>query len=109
LFAAALDPGIESLYLSGGLVSFQSVVETEQYTQPFASFVPDLLNHTDLPDVAASVSPRRIILAGLMDAGGRTLALEAARGTYPAGNVTTEAAPEWSAARLLTYARADLA
>jgi hypothetical protein len=109
LFAAALDPGIESLYLSGGLVSFQSVVETEQYTQPFASFVPDLLNHTDLPDVAASVSPRRIILAGLMDAGGRTLALEAARGTYPAGNVTIETAPEWSAARLLTYARADLA
>jgi dienelactone hydrolase len=109
LFAAALDPGIESLYLAGALVSFQSVVETEQYTQPFASFVPDLLNHTDLPEVAASVSPRRIILAGLVDAGGKTLAPEAARGTYSAGNVTIEPAPEWSAARLLAYAQAELA
>ena len=49
LFAAALEPAIDRLYLAGGLVSFQSIVDTEDYNHPFGNFVPNLLLHTDLP------------------------------------------------------------
>lgn len=104
LLAAALDPQIESLYLSGGLVSFQSVVESEQYNHPFANFVPDLLNHTDLPEVAATITPRHIILAGPVDGNGKAVAPEAARKIYTAASVAIENDPEWSAGRLLAFA-----
>lgn len=70
-FAAALDRQIDSLYLGGGLVSFRSVIETEQYTHPFANFAPNLLLHTDLPAVVRSLAPRRVILAASVDAQGK--------------------------------------
>ena len=60
LFAAALDPKITQLYLSGGLVSYRSIVDTEEYNAPFAGFVPDILLHTDLPAIAASRAPARM-------------------------------------------------
>jgi len=71
LFAAALEPGIRALYLSGGLVSFRSVVETEDYNHPFANFVPRLLEHADLPEIVASLAPRRVTLAGPVDGAGK--------------------------------------
>jgi dienelactone hydrolase len=73
LFAAALDSSIDQLYLAGPLVSFQSIVDTENYSYPFGNFVPGLLNHTDLPEVAALIAPRKIILAGSIGADGATL------------------------------------
>ena len=51
LFAAALEPAIDGLYLADGLISFRSIVETEVYKYPFGNFVPNLLAHTDLPRV----------------------------------------------------------
>ena len=101
LFAAALDPEIKELYLSGGLLSFQDVVDSEQHNQAFANFVPGLLNHTDLPEVAASVAPREIVLAGTVNASGKTLPVETVRKVYSSANITLEPAPAWSAARLL--------
>jgi dienelactone hydrolase len=62
LFAAALQSGITELYLAGGLESFRSVVETEDYSHPFANFVFRLLECTDLPEVAASLAPRRVVM-----------------------------------------------
>ena len=104
LFAAALDSGIEGLYLSGGLVSFQDVVDSEMYDHPFANFIPGLLNHTDLPEVAASLSPRPIVLAGPVDATGRPLGSEAASKLYRGANVFFQSNPEWFAKRLISYA-----
>jgi dienelactone hydrolase len=60
-FAAAIEPAISTLYLSGGLASYQSIVDNEQYNYPFGNFVPDLLLHTDLPEMAAAMAPRRIV------------------------------------------------
>lgn len=100
LFAAALEPSIEALYLSGGLVSFRQLADTEVYDYPFANFVPGLLNHTDLPLVAASLAPRKICLAGVADANGRTLPMQAVRDAYQtavlAGNLRVREKPEWS-------------
>lgn len=104
LFAAALDPGIEALYLSGGLISFQDIVDSERYAHPFANFVPDFLNHTDLPEIVASVGPRRIVLAGPVNGEGTALPVEAARAICTSSNVTVEPNAEWSAARLLAFA-----
>lgn len=105
LFAAALDPVIDRLYLSGGLVSFQQIVDSELYNHPFANFLPGLLNHTDLPEIAASIGPRRIVLAGPVNAKDETLAVDAARPIYSgAGNVEIEREADWSAQKLIAFA-----
>ncbi len=82
LFTAALEPAVDGLYLAGGLVSFQSIVETENYSHPFGNFVPNLLLHTDLPELATSMAPRRVVLAGAVDGAGRKLAPEDVRKQY---------------------------
>jgi pimeloyl-ACP methyl ester carboxylesterase len=108
LFAAALDPEITSIYLAGGLVSFQNLIDTEMYSYPFANFIPGLLNHTDLPEIAATVAPRRITLAGCIDAKGFTVPGDAVRNTYRSanqkGNLFIREQAEWSVATLVSYA-----
>jgi dienelactone hydrolase len=100
LFAAALDPSIKGLYLCGGLVSFQNLVETEVYNYPFANFVPNLLNHTDLPNLAAAIAPRKVVLAGSIDAGGGTMQPSEVRSIYQSsqqtGNLSIRATADWS-------------
>ncbi len=73
LYAARLDADWNGLYLSGGLVSFRSIVETEQYNYPFANFVPGITGSMDLPDVARALAPKKVVLAGSVDAAGRPL------------------------------------
>jgi len=104
LFAAALDPAISSLYLASGLVSFQNVVETENHEHPFANFVPNLLRHTDLPEVAASLAPRRVILAGAVDARNKKMEAEAVRRIYQgARNVQVADEARWDSATLSIF------
>ena len=57
-----------------GLTSFADIVATEDYRLAFSNFVPNLLMHTDLPQVAASVPPRRIVLGGSVNAAGHRVA-----------------------------------
>jgi cephalosporin-C deacetylase-like acetyl esterase len=95
LFAAALDQQIGEVYLAGGLVSFRSIVETENYDHTFANFVPSLLRHTDLPDVAATVAPRRVTLAGTVDAAGHAMETGAVRAIYSGGHVTVRDKADW--------------
>jgi dienelactone hydrolase len=107
LFAAAIDPDIKGLFLAEGLVSFQNVTETEVYTHPFANFIPNLLTHTDLPEIVASMSPRRVTLAGPVDASGASMSLDSARNIYAAsqssGHLTIRSKTEWSTEALLSY------
>jgi dienelactone hydrolase len=100
LFAAALEPEIERLYLAGGLVSFQSIVDTEDYDHPFGNFVPNLLLHTDLPKLAASLARRRVVIAGAVDGAGKTMAQEDVRKQYaPHVDVLPDA--RWDPASIL--------
>ena len=62
IFAAALEPAIQILHLSGGVESFRSLLATEEFRHPFANFVNDVLRHADLPQLIASIAPRRVIL-----------------------------------------------
>jgi hypothetical protein len=111
LFAAALDPAIKRLYVVGGLVSFQNLVEHETYQHSFANFIPNLLNHTDLPKVAASISPRKLVLAGSIDANCNPVGIAELRAIYSeadrAGNLSVVASGEWSAQVLLSWANSQ--
>jgi len=101
LFAAALDKRIQALHLSSGLLSFRSIIESENYDHPFGNFVPDLLRSTDLPQIAASLAPRRVTIAAAVDAAGRQLPAETVRGVYPTATVLTE--PAWSETILRSF------
>jgi dienelactone hydrolase len=78
LCAAALEPRISTVYLSRHLVSWRSVTEIEQYSCPLASLVPDALRFTDLPEIARSIAPRKMVVAGVVDAAGKLLQPDAA-------------------------------
>jgi cephalosporin-C deacetylase-like acetyl esterase len=73
LCAAALESRIAKVYLARHLVSWRSVAELENYSCPLASLVPDALRATDLPEIARSIAPRPLIVAGAVDAAGRLL------------------------------------
>lgn len=103
LFAAALEPRIEQVYLSGGLVSYRSIVETEAYSTPFENFAPGLLLHTDLPEVAASLAPRRLTLAGAVNASGETLDAAEVRNVYRSNNVLIRPKAQWDLEALCTH------
>ena len=100
LFAAALEERIHIAYLSGGLVSLRSVVTTENYKCPLANIAPDLLAHTDLPELAERVAPRKVFLAACVDGAGRKMEIEAVRKIYPYTNVAVSEEQEWTAEKL---------
>jgi dienelactone hydrolase len=103
LFTGALEPAVDALYLAEGLVSFQNLVETEDYDHPFGNFVPNLLLHTDLPELARAMAPRRVTLAGAADGAGRKLAPEAVRQEYgAAANVTLLPDARWDPESILS-------
>ena len=101
LFAAALSNDIESIYLSGGLVSFRAIVNSERYRQPLANFLPNVLAHADLPQLAAAIAPRPIHLAAATGAAGEPMQLDAVRRIYPHSNVEFSSEGGWNIERLL--------
>lgn len=97
-FAAALSPDISRIYLSGGLVSFRSVVETENYNHPLSNFIPGILKHTDLPEITASAGVRKMVLGGMVDGAGRRLNSAAVRTAYAqVRNLEVREQSGWSA------------
>jgi dienelactone hydrolase len=73
LCAAALAPRIAKVYLARHLVSWRSIAESENYSYPMAGLVPDALRVADLPEIARSIAPRAVIVAGAVGADGRSL------------------------------------
>ena len=100
LFAFALAERVSSLYLAEGLVSYQNLLETESYRQPLANFAWDLFRYTDLPLLASQAAPRRIFLAGAVDASNNRMSPDAVRRIYSSPNVQISAEPAWDEAAL---------
>ncbi|MBL8229502.1 MAG: prolyl oligopeptidase family serine peptidase [Bryobacterales bacterium] len=96
LFAASIEPAIQSLYLAGGLISYRNLAETENYNHPMSNFVPRLLLHTDLPEVAAGMAPRRIVLAGTVNGAGERADSELVKNAYPGAHVVVRDRAEWT-------------
>jgi cephalosporin-C deacetylase-like acetyl esterase len=97
LCLATLDSSLRHLHLAEGLISFRSIVETLEYQHPFANFVPGLLHHTDLPQLAASLDNCTLTLAGTVDGSGKTLSVSQVKKVY--GNIqglTILPDPNWT-------------
>jgi hypothetical protein len=95
LFAFAASSQIDSLYLAAGLISYQSLLETENYRQPLSNFAWNLFRLTDLPKLAAEAAPRRVHLAGAVDGANNRVDLAVVQKVYLSENVEISAEPAW--------------
>jgi len=69
LHAAAFDPVISKVALIKPYSSYHSFVEERFYNPGFVfSLVPGALTAYDLPDLAASLAPAKLSVAGITDA-----------------------------------------
>ncbi len=82
LYAAALDPRITDVVAERGLVSYQSLAQVDRYTHGAGIFVRDVLQHFDLPHVAAAIAPRPLALVTPLDPMKRPVEAEHARRIY---------------------------
>lgn len=62
LCAAVLDPRIQFLIADGCLLSYKMLVQSDRYTFGADVMIPDVLNHFDLPQAAAAIADRRLVL-----------------------------------------------
>jgi hypothetical protein len=73
LHAAAFAPDIAYVALLEPFSSYQSIVMNHFYNSAFIpSVVPGALSAYDIPDLAASIAPRRLMMAGVTDGNGNT-------------------------------------
>jgi hypothetical protein len=72
------------------------------YRYPLGNFVPNLLAHTDLPELTVSLAPRRVTLAGALDGAGNRMSAEAVRAEFSsAPHVRILPEPAWSPSDIL--------
>jgi len=106
LYAAMLHPAVAGLYLSGGLASSRNLLETEEYNYPLANFVPGIAGFMDLPEIIRSLEPRRVTLAGTVDAAGRAFGASVDRKMFDdARHVSVLDRPAWDAAAIVSSLR----
>jgi hypothetical protein len=73
LYAAAFEPAISRVALIGPYSSYQSIVRNRFYASSFIpGVVPGALREFDLPDIAASLAPRSLLMAGVTDGDGKS-------------------------------------
>jgi cephalosporin-C deacetylase-like acetyl esterase len=82
LFAAALESRVAELVAENGLISYRSLTTVDRYRHGAAVFVPDILKHFDLPQVAAIIASRNVTLVSPVDPMKRHLDLAAASEAY---------------------------
>jgi hypothetical protein len=74
LYAAAFDSAISRIALVEPYSSYRSIVMNRFYDPNFImSTVPGALKAYDLPDLAASLAPRKLMLAGVTDGSGKNI------------------------------------
>ncbi len=100
LCAAALDPRIRTVYLSGGLVSWTSLLVTDNYKETFANFLPGVLRQTDLPHIARTIAPRRVVIAGAVNGEGKTVEADSVKRLYGDGVEVRATAEPWTEAAM---------
>lgn len=73
LMAAALDESVQSVLIQRTLATYFSVVDSEDYSLALDWFVPRILQHFDIPDIAAAIYPRPVWVINALDADGAVL------------------------------------
>jgi pimeloyl-ACP methyl ester carboxylesterase len=67
LYAAALDGRIKTVVCDGGLLSYRSLTQCDRPAHGANIIVRGVLRHFDLPDVAALIAPRKLVLRAPVD------------------------------------------
>jgi len=77
LHASAFDHAFSRVALINPYSSYRSVVMSRFYQPGFVhSFVPGALTAYDLPDLAASLAPRKLLIAGVTDGNAMTVNMD---------------------------------
>lgn len=84
LYAAALDARITQTVCEGGLLSYRTLTSADRYLHAADIFIPDVLQHFDLPQVASAVADRRLAILAPVDAMKSPVDEETARQAYDA-------------------------
>ena len=82
LYAAVLDRRIRKVVLEGMLASYDSVVENKIHRHVLESVVPGALKIYDLPDLVASLAPRKVSIVSATDSLGHELPANTVRKVY---------------------------
>jgi hypothetical protein len=102
LCAAALDTRVTALFLFRHLVSWRSIAEQETYAVPFANFVPGVLNETDLPEIAATLNPRKLILGECITATNERISAQRTTEFYRGPHIRFNDSAGWDEKTLLS-------
>ena len=82
LYAAVFDERISHLICSESLLSYRTLALSDRYRYGADVFVPEILQHFDLPDIAAAIAPRPLALLEPKDAMKNTVNASLAVKTY---------------------------
>lgn len=82
LYAAVLDMRIAATICDGGLVCYRNLAQADRYLHGANVFIPDVLRHLDLPQVAAAVADRFLCLLAPVDAMKQPVEPASAREAY---------------------------
>ncbi len=82
LHAAVLDDRIREVTLERSLVSWNSVVQTPITYNQLTNVVPGVLRVYDLPELSASLAPRKLTIRGPLDGAQRAVSQENLAATY---------------------------
>lgn len=82
LHAALLDPRIPEVTVEKAILSWSAVVRTPITRNQLANVVPGVLKVYDLPDLAAALVPRKLILRAPVDPAGKPVTQEELEAAY---------------------------
>jgi cephalosporin-C deacetylase-like acetyl esterase len=82
LYAAALDERIPHLICAESLLAYRLLAQSDRYLYGADVFLPNILKHFDLPQIAAAIAPRPLTLIEPKDAMKQTVDSAQAKDTY---------------------------
>jgi hypothetical protein len=82
LLLALFEDHFSAVVSRGGIVSFESALDSQFVQVPLESIVPGVLQECDLVDLVAAIAPRHVALEGLVDARGRLIGISDGQSVY---------------------------
>jgi hypothetical protein len=107
LYAAALDERVRGVALRQTVTDYRSLAVAERYTQPFGIYAYGVLREFDLPQVAAAVGPRAVLLINPVTALGEPAGAAANELYASAANVSVQPVDEDPVRQLAAWARSS--
>jgi hypothetical protein len=82
LHAAALDARIGAVAACETLASYRTIIEADLYALSASAFIPGVLLHYDLPELAGALAPAPVLIANPADALGAPMDAATAGAVY---------------------------